>query len=161
MRRAALIVVVLASTANAQGASSPCLTALAGRWVGPGRVANRDVVMDQEWRPAVQGAFSELRMVHRAPTDTARVVFEGRGFYRAKAADSVAGAWFDARGYVMTLGGTCRDGALVMTWTGETESGRTTYRVVDGSLEVIDEVKVRDGSIREFGRSRLQRVATP
>ncbi len=148
-----------AGAQGAHGAPSACPGSLGGTWRGAGRVANRDVVMVQEWRPAVLGAFTELRMTHRLPADTARVVFEARGFYRAKAAsDTVTGTWVDARGYAMTLAGSCREGALVMVWTGETESGRTTYRLANAALEVLDEVRVADGTMRAFGRSRLERV---
>lgn len=54
----------------------------------------------------------------------------------------------------------CRDGALVMRWTGA-ESGETTYAIQrDGTLLVIDRVGA-PGNLREFGRSTLRRVLAP
>lgn len=143
---------------GASQATSTCLAGLHGTWRGSGRVAGRDVVMDQSWRPAMGGAFSELVMTHRLPTDTARVVFEGRGFYRV-AGDTVTGTWMDARGYTMALRGSCRETTLSMEWSGA-ERGATQYtRHADGTLEVVDLVDTPGGR-REFGRSRL-RGTTP
>lgn len=145
------------------GAQAPrdipaCLDALTGTWVGRGRVAGRDVAMRQEWSRAVGSAFSELRMTHRLPADTGQPVFEGRGFYRtAGAADSITGTWLDARGFIMSLAGRCDGASARMRWQGTTESGATTYTLTAGGrLEVVDEVAV-GGSLREFGRTLLDR----
>ncbi|MBL8958467.1 MAG: PD40 domain-containing protein, partial [Gemmatimonadetes bacterium] len=158
MRRLLVGLALLPIVAGAQGAA-PCLAGLHGTWRGTGRVAGRDVVMQQEWRPALGGAFSELTMTHRLPTDTARIVFEGRGFYRATG-DTVSGTWMDARGYTMALRGSCRDQTLAMEWSGA-ERGATHYtRHADGTLEVVDLVDLPAGR-REFGRSRLHRAPPP
>lgn len=150
-------VAMLPAVATAQSAAA-CLSALHGVWVGTGRVAGREVVMQQAWRPALGGTFSELVMTHRLPSDTARVVFEGRGFYRVSG-DSVTGTWMDARGLTMALRGTCRANTLAMEWTGA-ERGATAYtRHADSTLEVADSVDTASGR-REFGRSRLRVTAT-
>ena len=60
-----------------------------------------------------------------------------------------------------------RDGdALVSKWgTPDTEEGETTYRLLpDGTMEVIDRVKGKDGTWREFGRAtcaEMKRLFSP
>ena len=155
MRGFILGLALLPLVAPAQG-TTPCLEGLHGSWRGPGRVAGRDILMQQDWRPALGGAFSELIMTHHLPADSTRVVFEGRGFYRATG-DTIGGTWMDARGLTMTLRGSCRDLTLAMEWSGA-ERGATHYtRHANGTLEVADLVDTPGGR-REFGRSRLQRV---
>src|SRR5262245_50646332 len=111
MRTAILPLVAIASasllaaapftTRPAASGAPACLDAIHGTWRGPGTILGRSIVMEQVWAPALNGAFSELRMRH-LPTDTStRAAFEGRGFYRAvgaRAADSVHGSWHDSRG---------------------------------------------------------------
>ena len=49
---------------------------------------------------------------------------------------------------------------LVAKWgTPETEVGETTYRLVsDHEMSVVDRVRQKDGTWREFGRSTLSRT---
>ncbi len=45
-------------------------------------------------------------------------------------------------------------------WWGspETEEGKSTYRLIDDqTMEVVDSVKQKDGTFREFGRVTLKR----
>ncbi len=160
MIRRILITLVVASPLATGAQMASCLDARTGEWSGRGRVAGREIVMRQVWRTSIAGAFRELTMTHHPVSDTSSTSFEGRGFYRAAAGDSVSGTWMDARGLTMSLAGTCRDGGLVMRWTGA-ESGETAYAIQpDGALLVIDRVGA-PGAMREFGRSTLRRVLTP
>jgi len=86
-------------------------------------------------------------------------VFEGHAYYRPLAAGGYRGMWFDNSGMFRPLDAR-RDGdALVSQWgTPETEQGETTYRLLEGEkMEVVDRVKGKDGTWREFGRSQLTR----
>ena len=49
--------------------------------------------------------------------------------------------------------------ALVSRWgTPDTEEGETTYRLTsDSRMEIVDRVKSKDGTWREFGRSLVTR----
>jgi hypothetical protein len=49
--------------------------------------------------------------------------------------------------------------ALVSKWgTPETEEGETTYRLLAGGrMEVVDRVKSKDGTWRQFGQSGLMK----
>ena len=50
--------------------------------------------------------------------------------------------------------------ALVSKWgTPDTEEGETTYQLrEDGTMEVIDRVKGKDGTWRDFGRATYRRL---
>ena len=76
-------------------------------------------------------------------------------YYRPTADGQYRGMWFDNAGLLRPLAA-MRDGdALVSKWgTPDTEEGETTYRLrADGTMEVIDRVKGKDGTWREFGRA--------
>jgi hypothetical protein len=86
-------------------------------------------------------------------------VFEGHAYYRPVADGQYRGMWFDNSGMLRPLEAK-RDGdALVSKWgTPDTEEGETTYRLLsDSEMEVVDRVKSKDGTWREFGHSRLRR----
>ena len=86
-------------------------------------------------------------------------VFEGHAYYRAVGEGRYRGMWFDNSGMFRPLDAR-RDGdALVSKWgTPETEEGETTYRLLaDGKMEVVDRVKSKDGTWRQFGQSGLMK----
>ncbi len=157
-RLSPLLVALLALELGAQP-SNPCLQELTGSWAGNGQVLNRAVLMTQRWKPAIQGAFIEQEMSHRVPTDTAKVVFGARAFYRAGASGQAEGTWFDARGITFRLNAICAGSSLSVAWDGASERGRTIYTLEAGPrLTVIDSV-LAGNTWREFGRSTLSRVA--
>jgi hypothetical protein len=85
--------------------------------------------------------------------------FQAQGFYRAQDDGTIAGTWFDSRGLSFPLAGSA-DGPDLLTilWGSEAvERGRSSYRLSADGLEVIDEVLMRDGEWRVFGRTRLER----
>jgi len=169
--RMALAAIAFAPAALApvavESQGTECLQALHGRWVGPGTVLGRSISMEQDWSPALRGAFTELRMRHVAPDSSARVSFEGRGLYRATR-DSVTGSWHDLRGITFSVAGRCAGDTFTSTWSG-VERGRTTYLRRGDTLVVIDSVwpaasasaagAAAPGPTREFGRSVLRRDA--
>ena len=88
-----------------------------------------------------------------------KTTFEGHAYYRASASGGYRGMWFDNAGMFRPIEA-ARDGdALVSRWgTPQTEEGETTYRLLsDSEMEIVDRVKSKDGTWREFGRSRLRR----
>lgn len=159
MRAFAIPILALTSVTGGIAPAPDCIDALRGSWRGPGTVLGRPIVMEQEWAPALNGAFSELRMRH-LPSDTStRASFEGRGLYRAvgtRAADSVHGSWHDSRGISFEVRGACEGATFSSHWSGP-ERGRTLYTLRAGALEVVDSVYLPAGGAREFGRSLLAR----
>jgi hypothetical protein len=141
-------------------ASDPLLARLVGVWTGTGTVLGQPARVHMEWAPTLDGSFVRLMFVNDiGPADKARK-FEGHAYYRlAEDGTSYRGTWMDNSGAIRPIEAR-RDGdALVARWgTPQTEEGETTYRFESSThLEVVDRVKSRDGSWREFGRVALKR----
>ncbi len=141
-------------------ASDPLLTRLVGVWTGEGTVLGQPARIRMEWAPTLDGAFVRLTFVNTmGPADKMRT-FEGHAYYRvAEDKMSYRGTWVDNSGAIRPIEATRAGDALVGRWgTSQTEEGETTYRLVTATtMEVVDRVKSRDGSWREFGRVTLSR----
>ena len=75
----------------------------------------------------------------------------GEGRYR--------GMWFDNTGMFRPLEARRNGDALISRWgTLDTEEGETTYHLLpDGKMDVVDRVKGKDGTWRQFGQSGLMK----
>jgi hypothetical protein len=126
-----------------------------GQWSGSGTVLNQPSKIAMSWTSELGGQFLRLTFRNEMP----KSVFEGHAYYRALGNGAYRGMWFDNSGMFRPLDAR-RDGdALVSKWgTPETEEGETTYRLLaDGTMEVIDRVKGKDGAWRQFGQSGLMK----
>ncbi len=138
-----------------QVGSDPLLTRLAGQWSGTGTVLNQPSKISLTWTWELNGQFLRLTFRNEMPKST----FEGHAYYRPAGEGRYRGMWFDNSGMFRPLDAR-RDGdALVSKWgTAETEEGETTYRLTsDSRMEIVDRVKSKDGTWREFGRSVVTR----
>lgn len=143
----------------AQSAQDPLLSRLAGRWSGNGTVLGQPSKIEMTWSWELGGQFLRLTFRNEMP----KSVFEGHAYYRAvgdastslRAGGRYRGMWFDSAGMFRPLEARRDADALVSKWgTPETEEGETTYRLTsDSRMEVVDRVKSKDGTWREFGRS--------
>jgi hypothetical protein len=148
-----LSVVVLAGTI-VQGGQDPLLARFEGTWNGTGVVLSQPAKISLTWTWELSRQFSRLVFRNEMPKAT----FEGHAYYRP-VAGRYRGMWFDNAGMFRPLDA-ARDGdALVSKWgTPDTEEGETTYRLIsDTEMEIVDRVKSKDGTWREFGRSRVRR----
>ena len=139
----------------AQSGQDPLLSRLAGQWSGNGTVLNQPSKISITWTWELGGQFLRLSFRNEMP----KAAFEGHAYYRPAGAGSYRGMWFDNSGMFRPLEAR-RDGdALVSKWgTPETEEGETTYRLTsDSRMEIVDRVKSKDGTWREFGRSIVTR----
>ena len=144
----------------AQSGTDPLLNRLAGQWSGTGTVLNQPSKISMTWSWELGGQFLRLTFKNEMPKTT----FEGHAYYRPAASGSDGGGtyrgmWFDNAGMFRPLDAR-RDGdALIAKWgTPESEEGETTYRLTsDARMEIVDRVKSKDGTWREFGRSVLTR----
>jgi hypothetical protein len=152
---AALQVAVAEETAAAQ-----LVAALAGNWQGAGEVRGMPSKQEMRWESVLDGRFLRLSFDNRmtAP-DGKEWRFQADAYYRIQADGTIAGTWFDSRGFTFPLAGSADDaGVLTIDWgSDDTERGLSRYQIKDGRLEVTDEVKDKDGTIRVFGRSTLER----
>lgn len=143
----------------AQTGQDPLLSRLAGQWSGTGTVLNQPSKIEMSWSWELGGRFIRLTFRNEMGTAPKVNVFEGHAYYRPVADGQYRGMWFDNSGMFRPLDAR-RDGdALVSKWgTPETEEGETTYRLLaDGKMEVVDRVKSKDGTWRQFGQSGLMK----
>lgn len=142
-----------------QTGADPLLSRLAGQWTGTGTVLNQPSRIQMAWTWELGDRFMRLTFRNEMGTAPKVTVFEGHAYYRPVADGQYRGMWFDNSGMFRPLDAR-RDGdALVSRWgTPGTEEGETTYRLrEDGTMEVIDRVKGKDGAWRDFGRATYQR----
>jgi hypothetical protein len=133
---------------------------LAGEWQGAGEVLGMPSAQEARWEPALDAAFFRFLFSNRTrAADGRESRFRAEAFYRVAADGTVTGTWLDSRGTTLPLaGGLDEAGALViLSGSPETERGRSTYRLEDDALEIVDEVVAEGGSWRVFGRTRLLR----
>ena len=143
-----------------QTGADSLLSRLAGQWTGTGTVLNQPSKIQMVWTWELGGRFIRLTFRNQMGTVPKVNVFEGHAYYRPVADGQYRGMWFDNSGMFRPLDAR-RDGdALVSKWgTPDTEEGETTYRLrEDGTMEVIDRVKGKDGTWREFGRATYSRL---
>ena len=145
-----LLALVLAAQANGDA----LLNRFAGNWSGTGTVLNQPSKISISWVWELGGQFLRLSFKNEMPKAT----FEGHAYYRPAGEGRYRGMWFDNSGMFRPLDAQ-RDGdALVSKWgTPQTEEGETTYRLMsDTRMDIIDRVKSKDGTWREFGRSSVE-----
>lgn len=150
---------VLTAGLIAQAGTDPLLSRLAGQWSGSGTVLNQPSKIQMSWTSELGGRFMRLTFRNEMGTPPKINVFEGHAYYRPTSEGQYRGIWFDNAGMFRPLEAK-RDGdALVSKWgTAETEEGVTTYRLrPDGTMEVVDRVKGKDGIWRDFGRATYTR----
>lgn len=151
---------------RAQGppADVPALLArLEGAWRGDGTILGQPAAVEMQWAPVLDRAFLRLTWVSHigAPPKTMR--FEGQAYYRRTGPGAARATWFDSSGQVRPIVVTVDGDALVAAWgTPETEEGETTYRLESATrVLVVDRVRQKDRTWREFGRSTLSRTLPP
>lgn len=147
--------------AAAQTLPDSVLVRLEGQWQGTGTILGQVSRVEMEWARTLAGRFTRLTFVSHIGPPPATQRFEGHAYYQADGVDRWRATWFDSSGLTrpITASGDAGD-ALVATWgTPETEVGETTYRLrAPDRLEVVDRVRSKDGTWREFGRSTLSRT---
>jgi hypothetical protein len=139
--------------------ADPLLSRLAGDWTGTGTVLEQPSRIRMSWTWELGGQFLRLAFRNEMGAAPQARVFEGHAYYRAAGEGRYRGMWFDNSGMFRPLDAR-RDGdALVSRWgTADTEEGETTYQLrTDGTMEVVDRVKGRDGTWRTFGTATYTR----
>jgi hypothetical protein len=162
MRGAAIAAVLLTFTSAlpAQEATpSQPLEQWLGEWHGTGTTSGAPAKLTLKWERALEGRFVRLTLLNEIGAEPTRQRFEGLAMYWPGADGRMNGRWFDSQGVMHVLDGTLQPDALIAEWgDGTTPRGRSTYRLLGSdAMEVIDEIRRKDGTWREFGRFRLER----
>jgi len=131
------------------------LNRLEGTWQGDGKAFGRSARLQMKWEWVLGGKFLRLSMKTETQSAPGKVqAFEGHAYYRSAGEGKYEGSWFDSRGTSFPIKGDNERDALTALWgTPEQEQGKSVYKLLEtGKLEVVDSVKGKDGTWREFGR---------
>jgi hypothetical protein len=137
------------------------LKRLQGDWEGDGTALGGTARLRIKWEWVLENKFLRLNLKSEmSAAGGAKRVFEGQAYYRSDGVDKYVAHWFDSRGVTFPIKAQL-DGSTLVAWWGtpETEEGKSTYQLIDETtMEVVDSVKLKDGSFREFGRAKLKRL---
>lgn len=151
----ALASLLVPSSLTAQ-TTAPVFDRLAGEWQGEGTLMGRSAEFTLTW--TLRGELATLVFSNAFADSTGALtpVLEAVAAYRT-VQETPEAVWLDSRGVRIEIDWQATDSTLVADWSAPTESGRTTYRVVDpDAVEVTDEVRTDDGW-RTFATARYRR----
>lgn len=133
---------------------------LSGSWKGTGAVSGMESEISMKWESVLAGNFYRLNFTNKMKGKNGTIVFEGTAFYKFKTTTETEGSWFDSFGLIRPITATLETTKITANWgTKETEEGSTVYHLIEpDKLEVVDSVKSKDGTWREFGRSKFIRI---
>ena len=136
------------------------LKRLQGDWEGDGTAMGGAAHLRIKWEWVLGNKFLRLSLKSDMTlANGARRAFEGQAYYRSNGVDTYVAHWFDSRGVTFPTKAQV-DGNTLIAWWGsaETEEGKSTYQLIDDTtMEVVDSVRQKDGTFREFGRATLKR----
>ena len=152
---ALLLFPLLLPTSLASAQAEPFLNRFKGSWQGDGKAFGMTARLHLNWEWVLGNKFLRLNLKNtmQAPNGQAQV-FEGHAYYQASGQSKYEGKWFDSRGVSFPIKAEAVGDALVGAWgTPEQEEGKSTYRLIGpGKMEVVDSVKQKDRTWKEFGR---------
>jgi hypothetical protein len=154
-----LLVLVLPIHAPAQ--TDKFLNTLKGEWEGEGKAFGGTAHMRLKWEWVLDNKFLRLTLRNEINVpDQPRQIFEGQAYYRSAGVDKYQAHWFDSRGTTFPIRAVLEGNTLTAWWgSPETEEGKSTYQLIDEkTMEVVDSVKQKDGTFREFARVKLKRL---
>lgn len=136
------------------------LSRLHGDWEGEGKAFGGAARLQLKWEWVLENKFLRLTMRNEISIpNRPKQIFEGHAYYRSNGVDKYSAHWFDSRGTSFPIKAQLEGNTLSAWWgSPETEEGKSTYQLIDEStMEVVDSVKQKDGTFREFGRATLKR----
>ena len=139
----------------ARSQAEPFLNRFEGTWQGEGKTMGMTAHLQLKWEWVLGSKFLRLSLNNtmRAGNGQTRV-FEGHAYYRPTGQSKYEGKWFDSRGEAFPITALAEGDALVSSWgTPEQEQGKSIYRLIESNkMEVVDQVRQKDGTWKEFGR---------
>jgi len=154
----ALALLTLTHQAFAQTPSDPLVNRFHGAWQGSGKAFGMNARLQVKWEPVLGNKFLRLSLRNEMSRPGGQTqVFEGHAYYQPAGGSGDAkyeARWFDSRGLSFPISAQVDGDSLVALWgSPETEQGKSVYRLVEpGKMEVVDSVKQKDGTWKEFGR---------
>lgn len=159
----ALFLLLLISSGYAQSPTEPLLNRFSGTWSGEGKAFGRTARLDMKWERVLGNKFVRLSLRNEMQSSSGqKQVFEGHAYYQGVGATSdgkYEARWFDSRGVSFHIKAQTEGDSLVAFWgSPETEQGKSVYQIIaPDKMEVVDSVRQKDGTWREFGKFIVQR----
>jgi len=132
---------------------------LRGSWNGEGKTLEMPATLQMTWEWVLGEKFLRLSLKNEMRSASGQVQrFEGHAYYHPSEA-KCEGTWFDSRGTSFPIRCSVDIQSLTAMWGAPgQENGKSVYRFLpDGKLEVVDSVKQKDGSWKEFGKFVLSK----
>ena len=143
--------------------TEPLVNRFSGIWRGEGKAFGMTARLDMKWEQVLENKFVRLSLRNEMQNANGQKrVFEGHAYYQPVGAvtdGKYEARWFDSRGVSFHIKAQTEGDTLVAFWgSPETEQGKSVYQVVGpGKMEVVDSVRQKDGTWREFGRFIVHR----
>jgi hypothetical protein len=150
-----LLIFVWVRADQAASPGDPFLQRLEGTWQGSGNTLGMPARLLMKWEWVLGSKFLRLSLRNEMQSASGSTqVFEGHAYYQPSGQGKYEGRWLDSRGLSFPIKGAVETDALSAQWgTPEQEQGKSVYKFLEaGKLEVVDSVKQKDGSWKEFGR---------
>ena len=131
------------------------LKRLEGRWQGEGKTMGMTARLRLSWEWVWKNKFLRLTIRNELTAPNGQTqLFEGPAYYQHVSDGKYEATWFDSRGMTFPIKAATEGNALIAFWgSPDKEQGKSIYRILKpGKLEVIDEVRQKDGNWKEFGR---------
>jgi len=145
---------------GARSETEQFLNRFQGSWEGEGRAFQMTARLQMKWEWVLGDKFLRLSLRNTMRgTNGQTQVFEGHAYYRSSGESRYEGKWFDSRGESFPIKAQAEGDALLALWgTPEQEQGKSIYRIIEsGKMEVVDSVRQKDGTWKEFGRFVISR----
>jgi len=145
---------------RADDSRDPFLNRLNGDWKAQGKAFGMEAKFHMKWEWVLQNRYIQLSYkIEMYRKDGQPQIFEGTAFYKPAANGKYEGTWFDSQRALHPIQATADSTALIALWgTPETEQGKSTYRLLDDKrIEVVDAVRTKDGTWKEFSRNTFAR----
>lgn len=154
------VLVLLLVPGYASSQEDNFLKRLQGNWEGDGKALGGAAHLQIKWEWVLDNKYLRLTLKSEITVADAKRVFEGHAYYRSSGVDKYVAHWFDSRGVSFPIKAQLEGNTLVALWgSPETEEGKSTYQLIDDTtMEVVDLVKQKDGTFREFGRVKMKRM---
>lgn len=158
----AMLLLLLFSSVYAQSPTEPLLNRFSGTWRGEGKAFGMTARLDMKWERVLGNKFVRLSLRNEMQSPNGQQVFEGHAYYQPSGAATdgkYEARWFDSRGVLFHIKAQTEADALVAFWgSPETEQGKSVYQLIGpDKMEVVDSVRQKDGTWREFGKFIVQR----
>jgi hypothetical protein len=154
---AVLLLLLAAHTAFPQ--SDSIFKRLGGSWSGEGKTLGMPATLQMTWDWVLAEKFLRLSLKNEMRVASGQLqLFEGHAYYQPSEG-KCEGTWFDSRGISFPIKCSVQGQSVTALWgaTGQ-EQGKSVYSfLADGKLEIVDSVKQKDGSWKEFARFVVSR----